>query len=127
MEKWKNYWKQFMDGRNGSDECAKACVVGFVCIYLLGVILQSGLLQILALFMLVYSLFRIFSQNREERMRENQRFLRYVQMVQMNFAQRKTHRIFMCKRCGKLVRVPRGKGKIEITCPVCGNKMVHRT
>ncbi|WP_207645519.1 hypothetical protein [Marvinbryantia formatexigens] len=51
----------------------------------------------------------------------------YVELVKMNFEQRKTHRIFMCKVCGKKVRVPKGKGKIEITCPSCGNKMTHHT
>lgn len=55
------------------------------------------------------------------------KFMIYIELVKMNFEQRKTHRIFMCKACGKKVRVPKGKGKIEITCPSCGNKMTHHT
>lgn len=74
-----------------------------------------------------YGLFRVFSKNREKRLKENHVFMSYVELVKMNFEQRKTHRIFMCKVCGKKVRVPKGKGKIEITCPSCGNKMTHHT
>ena len=37
------------------------------------------------------------------------------------------HRIFRCPNCDKRVRVPRGRGKIEITCPHCGNKFIKRS
>ena len=39
----------------------------------------------------------------------------------------KEHRIFRCPSCDQRVRVPRGRGKIEITCPRCGNKFVKRS
>ena len=39
----------------------------------------------------------------------------------------KEHRIFRCPNCDKRVRVPRGRGKIEITCPHCGNKFIKRS
>ena len=39
----------------------------------------------------------------------------------------KEHRIFRCPKCDKRVRVPRGRGKIEITCPHCGNKFIKRS
>lgn len=41
--------------------------------------------------------------------------------------QRKTHRFFKCPECGVTVRVPKGKGKIKITCPKCKNAFVRNT
>jgi predicted phosphohydrolase len=37
------------------------------------------------------------------------------------------HRYFDCPRCRQRVRVPRGKGKISISCPKCHEKFVKKT
>ena len=37
------------------------------------------------------------------------------------------HRYFDCPKCHQMVRVPRGKGKISITCPRCREKFVKKT
>ncbi|MBO4873287.1 MAG: hypothetical protein J5496_07715 [Lachnospiraceae bacterium] len=37
------------------------------------------------------------------------------------------HRIFRCPKCTQRVRVPRGRGMIEITCPRCGNVFRKRS
>lgn len=116
-----------MDGRNGLDECGKVVIVSSFSVYMLAVILRSEILQLLSMCLLGYGLFRVFSKDRNKRLEENHKFLSYLQLIKMNFEQRRTHRIFICKRCGKKVRVPKGKGKIEIVCPLCGNKMIHRT
>ena len=39
----------------------------------------------------------------------------------------KEHRYYDCPRCRQQVRVPRGKGKISITCPKCKEKFVKKT
>ncbi len=39
----------------------------------------------------------------------------------------KEHRIFRCPKCNQRVRVPRGRGMIEITCPRCGNTFRKRS
>ena len=43
------------------------------------------------------------------------------------FDQHKAYRIFKCKGCGRRIRVPKGKGKVEITCPLCEKKIIRRT
>ena len=37
------------------------------------------------------------------------------------------HRIFRCPKCDQRVRVPRGRGKISITCPKCGHEFIKRS
>ena len=124
MKGWKD---KFMSGRNGLDECGKVAFVSAAVVYVLLMIFPNVLLELLFFVAVGYGLFRVFSKNREKRLKENHVFMSYVELVKMNFEQRKTHRIFMCKVCGKKVRVPKGKGKIEITCPSCGNKKTHHT
>ncbi|MBO5073579.1 MAG: hypothetical protein J6C32_11505 [Eubacterium sp.] len=38
-----------------------------------------------------------------------------------------TKKLFRCPKCHQTIRVPRGKGKIAITCPKCRNEFVKRT
>lgn len=39
----------------------------------------------------------------------------------------KDHKIFKCPSCKTYLRVPRGKGKILITCSNCGHKLNKKT
>lgn len=48
-------------------------------------------------------------------------------LYKLKYEQRREYKIFQCKSCGRKIRVPRGKGKIEVTCPICGNKKICRT
>ena len=38
----------------------------------------------------------------------------------------KTHKIMRCPGCGEKLRVPKGAGKINITCPHCGTKFIKK-
>lgn len=123
--KWK--FQNFMMGRNGLDETAKYTYIAGLVIYVISLFTGSSLLYYLATFMLLYGLFRVFSRNVAARRSENRKFLDEVNLQKQRFEQRKEYRIFKCKGCGRKIRVPRGKGKVEVTCPICGNKEVHRT
>ena len=39
----------------------------------------------------------------------------------------KEHKYFVCKSCKTICRVPAGKGKVEITCPKCGGKIIAKS
>ena len=93
-----------------------------------------GLLYVVALAVMIHMYFRMFSKNVGKRYEENQKYLnfRYQTVVWWNkkkkhFAQRKMYRFFRCPNCKQEVRVPRGHGRICITCPKCRTEFIKRT
>ena len=122
-------WKlsNFMQQRNGNDEMCRTVFIVSIVVYVLSIIFRSSLLYWLAFVGIIYSLFRMFSRNVAARQKENQQFLQFFSLQKKRFNMRKEYRIFTCKGCGQHIRVPRKKGKVEVTCPICGRKAIHRT
>lgn len=107
--------RRFMSGRNGVDTLAwSLCVLGIV-LNLIGTFFHLYLFTLLAYVPLILSMARIFSRDTVRRYQENQRFLQVFQRIRG----RKDHCYFKCPACKTRVRVPKGKGKIRITCPAC--------
>ena len=127
MNKIREFLYRFMRGRYGTDELGKATLY-ISCIFCIVSSLTDWIvLYYLGMIGLIYSLYRCFSRNINSRIVENQRFLKMINLNKLKFEQRKEYKIFKCKSCGRNIRIPRGKGKIEVTCPACGNKTRHRT
>ena len=118
--------RNFMMGRYGTDKLNMAILsVGLVA-SLLSVIFKFAPMN-LALFFLSYgmmfwAIFRCLSRNTYKRYQENRKFLQMVDRIKD-----REHRYFDCPKCRQMVRVPRGKGKISITCPRCREKFVKKT
>lgn len=74
---------------------------------------------------LIFFVYRFFSSQRWERQEENNQFCKYIKLWKLRYECRKEYRIYLCKRCGRFVRVP--KGKVQVTCTACGAKMMKRT
>ncbi len=133
--------QSFMIGRNGFDSFCRFLTFSSAILVLLSMFTQSGVLYLIALFLLGYSYFRMMSKNLGNRTLENQKYLQIADRIQLLFKggpkfrekrafekeQRKIYKVFTCKSCGQKVRVPRGKGKIEITCPKCRTSFIKRT
>ncbi|MDO4567730.1 MAG: hypothetical protein Q4B99_02090 [Clostridia bacterium] len=88
----------------------------------------------LACVLLVFVCLRMFSRNTAKRRAECARFERLLagikRFIAPDFASIEAHRQFKfyaCPQCSQRLRVPRGKGKIRITCVRCGHKFVKRT
>ena len=128
---------RFMQGRYGADELSKAILAAMVvCVvfswFADGVVKTMFGIAMWAL--LIYSYMRMFSKNHTKRWAENQKYLSFKNRIlgrinkEKNYAQqRKTHRIYSCPGCKQKIRVPKGKGKIEISCPKCRTKFIKRT
>ena len=118
--------RNFMIGRNGQDQLGVAMfLTGVVCLVLsmiFGRFLWSFVFNLLSWVLLLLCIFRMYSRNLAARGAENRAFLRF-------FAQLKDrkHRYFHCPHCRQQVRVPRGRGKISITCPKCRNRFIKKT
>lgn len=129
--KWKWYLQKFMIGRNGRDELQMVSLWVAVIISLLSPmvtkVIKIPLMDTFALALIFYSIFRFCSRDVYKRREENQKFLREIEFFKLRRSVRKTHKIYRCKGCGRKIRVPKGKGKIEITCPLCGKKIIRRT
>lgn len=125
---------QFMSGRNGLDELARLHSWLVLILLLIGLFTRVGLFSILALALMIYMYFRVLSRNTAKRYEENQKYLnfRYERTVQWNkfkkrMGQRKNYRFYRCPTCRQEVRVPKGHGKIEISCPKCRETFIRRS
>lgn len=127
MDKLKWKLTNFMQHRNGSDDLCRSVLIVSILLYIISMLIRSSFLYLLSFCGIVYSLFRIFSGNIAKRQRENEKYVQFVRLQKKRFSMRKEYRIFTCKGCGQHIRVPRKKGKVEVTCPICGRKAIHRT
>lgn len=129
---------RFMQGRYGTDAFARFTIsVSLILIVAAAFLRRSGLGAILdfaGLALMVYTYFRIFSKNISKRYAENQKYLRIRGNIKKRWRreknilnQRKTYHIYRCPGCSQKIRIPRGKGKIEISCPKCQTKFRKRS
>ncbi len=128
----KQWLMQFMTGRNGVDAYCRFLTVTALIVVILAMFLKgtaNSLLTLLAYGLLIYSIFRMLSRNIGRRQTENSGYLQLKAQLQgkaknkkVRVQQRKTHVFLACPSCKAQLRVPRGKGKIQITCPRCGQK-----
>ena len=130
-----NALSRFMYGRNGVDRLGLTMIWAALLLDIINMLLRekpvvSGITGLVSGVLLFTALFRMFSRNLEKRRAENTRFMEKVWWpISRRMAgarqQRmdKEHRYFTCHRCGAVCRVPRGKGRIVITCPRCGGEI----
>ena len=126
--------QQFMVGRYGADELGRFISVSTLVCLLLSLFTKWGILYWIGLFLIFYTYFRMFSKNVSKRYQENQKFLtlRYKavakwSIMKKHFLERKIYRFYKCPQCKQKVRVPKGRGKICITCPKCRTEFVKKS
>ena len=118
--------QRFMIGRYGVDALGKFLLGVVVVLWAVNLFANNRILYSWALLLMVYAYFRMFSRNTTKRYQENVKFLQIKNKVVARFKseksqlkQRKTHHIYRCPTCRQKIRIPRGKGRICITCPKC--------
>lgn len=125
---------RFMQGRYGMDYLGRFTIILGLAAIILSMFINSAILSILAWACIIYAYFRMFSRNIYKRSSENQAFLTKTYKIRCFFArqknmmaQRKTHHIYKCPTCKQKIRVPRGKGRIEIRCPKCNTTFIKKS
>ncbi|MEF9971465.1 MAG: hypothetical protein RSD32_05175 [Oscillospiraceae bacterium] len=118
-----------MNGRNGIDALSIAIFVFALILNALTRIFGFPLFAICGVGLAIYAIWRVFSKNLAKRREENFRFSRIFGDARESFknwrfrrSQKKDFKFFTCPGCKNKLRVPRGRGKINITCPRCGQK-----
>jgi len=126
MNRIRQALQRFMAGRYGTDKL-NTYILGLgliLCLVSMFVPVTAVNLVLTAISyaLMIWAIFRTLSRNTYRRYQENRRFLMFFDRIKD-----REHRYFDCPKCRQLVRVPRGKGKIMITCPKCGEKFTKRT
>ena len=126
MRKLRAGFQRFMQGRYGSDKLNMTILWVGVGAMVLSMILPFPLVRLtlclLSYVLMFWAIFRALSRNTYKRYQENRRYLRFLERIRD-----REHKHFDCPRCKQPVRVPRGKGKIAITCPKCREKFIKKT
>ena len=130
----RNFLRRLMMGRYGPDHLNIAMIVVSLVLNLLSAIVGFPPLMYVSYLFLLLALFRMLSRNITRRRAENDKFIRYwwpvrtrVRRIFANIRHGKTHRFIKCPGCGNTLRIPKGKGKLQVTCPKCGERFIKKT
>lgn len=134
MNKFKQSLQRFMYGRYGVDQFGQFIFgVAFVVI-ILNMFFNSVIFYYGSLLLIIYGYYRAMSKKHSKRYSENMKFLGIknqllgkINQEKRIFNEKKVNHIYSCPSCKQKIRVPKGKGKIEITCPKCHTKFVKRS
>lgn len=134
MNNFSRKMQQWMIGRYGTDEFSRFLFVLGILLFLISSLSQVTVIGLFGWIAIIYGYYRCLSKKITQRSRERDWYLRMVQPFQKKFSlwkrmwtDRKTFKYFKCPNCKKMVRVPRGKGKIIITCTNCRTTMNGKT
>ena len=118
--------RSFMSGRYGSDRLKMVILCAGLEPSILSSLFRNlnarMIFLVLSYALMIWAIFRALSRNTYKRYQENRRFLLIFDRLKD-----RNNRYFNCPKCRQTVRVPRGKGKISITCPRCREKFIRKT
>lgn len=124
--------QKMMVGRNGPDKLSFLMLWIGVVLLVAAMVFNSVILNTIALIVYILAIFRVFSRNLAKRSAENRAYLQKTNQVRTaikhhrnRFKLRKEYRYFKCPQCKSWLRVPRGAGKVKVTCGQCGNQFSY--
>lgn len=131
--------KKFFEGRYGIDPYSIMLILFSL------MLVQTRYLWVFSILLLGYALFRALSKNRQKRTQELMKFnhvlsryfffvfslfrsiKRFFSLQKKRFQERKTSVLTKCPQCSNVLRLPKKKGKLQVSCPVCQNSFVLKT
>ena len=130
----KERMQRFMAGRYGNDQLTQFIFIVAIISMVLEIITRQSLFYTLTLVLLILAYVRVFSRNINKRYEENMKFLQKKDAILNKFrkqkyyaAQRRNFHIYTCPQCKQKIRIPKGKGKISITCPKCRTSFIKKS
>ena len=126
--------RQFMIGRYGTDGLNQFLSIASLVLLLIAIISRVNLFTYLGVALLIFCYYRTFSRNISKRTEENYKFYTLKDRVDNKFkgwkeqwANRKVYHYYRCPQCRQKLRVPRGRGRIQISCPRCGTQFIKKS
>ena len=130
----KERMQRFMAGRYGNDQLNQFIFIVAIISMVLEIITRQSLFYTLTLVLLILAYVRVFSRNINKRYEENMKFLQKKDAILNKFrkqkyyaAQHRNFHIYTCPQCKQKIRIPKGKGKIRITCPKCRTSFIKKS
>lgn len=117
--------QRFMTGRYGTDKLNMVILTTGLVVCLVGVFVTgwaSVIFSFVSWGLMIWAIFRTFSRNTYKRYQENRKYLMLLERLKD-----RQHRYYSCPKCHQPVRVPRGKGKVAITCPRCKERFIRKS
>lgn len=134
-----NWLRRMMFGRYGNDQLGNFLFILYILLFLLQILFRGSVagpvLMMVSYVLVIVYFFRCFSRNIYKRQRENQRFLQawnpvknYFKFCRLRMQERNgTKKLYRCPKCHQTIRVPKGRGKIAISCPKCRFEFIKKT
>lgn len=125
-----------MYGRNGVDKLNLFLAILLLILAIISAFLFGTarlVIQLIETVIFALFLFRFLSKNIYKRRAENDKFIKIATPVEKYFKLKyrqltdKNFKYFKCPKCSATLRVPKHRGSITVTCPVCGNKFDKKT
>jgi hypothetical protein len=134
IERSRRHYRRFMQGRYGYDELNRTLSALALAFFFACLITRWLPLSLFSLALVIICAFRSFSRNTGARVREanyyfslKSRLIRFAFEIAAKVRQRMTYRVFTCPSCSRRCRVPKGKGRVRITCKSCGTQFIKKT
>ena len=131
---------KLLKGRYGPDQLGNCILVVGMIFLFVSIFFRFWILDVFGLILIAICYLRIFSKNFQKRYKENQSFLKIYQPIKKSLKKKKktisatlksigdkNFKYFVCPSCAQLVRVPKGKKKIEIKCPKCNTRFIRKS
>ncbi len=133
MDKIREKIQKFMWGRYGNDRLNRVLMTLSMAFILLSFLRLPGA-YLIAVLLLLWVYYRMFSKQTAKRCEENRKYMRFEADIRSFFLRkkrelqdRKTHHIYRCPNCKQKLRVPKGRGRIVIRCRKCGTEFEKKS
>lgn len=129
MNNFINKINKFMSGRYGIDDLYYFLFTIFLILFILNMFIKSTVLSTIELIIFVVAVYRYLSKNKNQRSKENKKYLyikdkilNYFNYQKRKYKDRNTHMYKKCPNCKQKIRLPLKKGKHTVKCPNCSHK-----
>ena len=127
-------FRRFMAGRYGTDALNQFLSIVSIVLLLVALLTRVNLFTWVGMGVLIWCYYRTFSRSIPKRTEENYKFYTLKQQLEgkvrslkEQWANRKLYHYYRCPQCRQKLRVPRGRGRIQISCPRCGTQFIKKS